>query len=108
MKETNDDMRTTIIIAILALLAMPLLAEDGAALFKAKCAMCHGPDGSGQTPVGKSLKVRNLGSADVQKQSDEELMKTILDGKNKMPANKGKLSEAELKALVAHIRTLKK
>jgi cytochrome c6 len=108
MKETNDIMRTTIIIAILALLAMPLLAEDGAALFKAKCAMCHGPDGSGQTPVGKSLKVRNLASADVQKQSDAELMKTILDGKNKMPANKGKLSEAEVKALVAHIRTLKK
>ena len=101
-------MRTTIIIAVLALLAMPLAAEDGAALFKAKCAMCHGPDGSGQTPVGKSLKVRNLGSADVQKQSDAELSKTILDGKNKMPANKGKLSDAEVKALIAHIRTLKK
>ena len=101
-------MRTTIIIAVLALLAMPLAAEDGAALFKAKCAMCHGPDGSGQTPVGKSLKVRNLGSADVQKQSDAELSRTIVDGKNKMPANKGKLSDAEVKALIAHIRTLKK
>ena len=95
-------------IAILALLAMPLAAEDGAALFKAKCAMCHGPDGSGLTPVGRSLKVRNLGSADVQKQSDAELSRIILDGKNKMPANKGKLSDAEVKALIAHIRTLKK
>ena len=101
-------MRTTITIAVLALLAMPLAAEDGAALFKARCAMCHGPDCSGQTPVGKSLKVRNLGSADVQKQSDAELSKTILDGKNKMPANKGKLSDAEVKALIAHIRSLKK
>lgn len=101
-------MRTTIILAILALLAMPLLAEDGAALFKARCAMCHGPDGSGQTPVGKSLKARNLGSDEVQKQSDAELSKIILYGKGKMPANKGTLTDAEVKALIAHIRSLKK
>jgi mono/diheme cytochrome c family protein len=108
MKETDHDMKTTIAFAIVALLAMPLLAEDGAALFKARCAMCHGPDGSGQTPVGKSLKLRDMHSAEVQKQSDAELMKIILDGKGKMPANKGKLTDAEVKALVEHIRTFKK
>ena len=101
-------MKTTINLAILALLAMPLLAEDGAALFKAKCAMCHGPDGSGQTPMGKTLKLRDMHSADVQKQTDAELTKIITDGKNKMPANKGKLTDAQIKELVAHIRTLKK
>ena len=102
-------MKTFTTLAVVALVAMPLLAaEDGAALFKARCAMCHGPDGSGQTPVGKSLKVRNLGSAEVQKQSDADLTKIILDGKDKMPANKGKLTDAEVKALIAHIRSLKK
>src|SRR5437763_11645793 len=101
-------MGTTMTIAILALLAMPLAAEDGAALFKARCAMCHGPDGSGLTPVGKSLKVRNLRSADVQKQSDAELAKIISNGKGKMPAMKANLSGADIRTLVAHIRTFKK
>jgi cytochrome c6 len=97
------------ILAAGMLLAAPLLAdEDGAELFKARCAMCHGPDGSGRTPVGKSLKVRNLQSDEVQKQSDAELSKVIMDGKGKMPSNKGTLSEAQIKALIAHIRSLKK
>src|SRR6266498_1837714 len=104
-------MRITIVLALLALIATPLLADatpDGASLFKAKCAMCHGPDGSGQTPMGKSLKIRSLGSADVQKQTDAELTNIITNGKNKMLAYKGKLSAEEIKALVGHIRSLKK
>ena len=81
---------------------------DGAAIFKAKCAMCHGPDGAGQTPMGKNLKVRALGSADVQKQTDAELTKWISDGKGKMPAYKGKLTPADIDAVLGFIRTLKK
>jgi mono/diheme cytochrome c family protein len=80
---------------------------DGAALYKAKCAACHSPDGSGTSPMGKKLGVRDLGSADVQKQSDAELAKITSDGKNKMPAFKGKLSDEEIAALVKHIRTFK-
>jgi len=81
---------------------------DGAAVYKAKCAMCHGPDGAGQTTMGKNLKVRALGSADVQKQTDAALAKWIADGKGKMPAYKSKLSADEIAALVDFIRTLKK
>jgi cytochrome c6 len=101
-------MKTTIILAVLALLATPLLADaDGAGIFKAKCAMCHGPDGSGQTAMGKSLKIRPLGSADVQKQTDAELINIVTNGKGKMLAYKGKLSADEIKAAVGFIRTLK-
>ena len=82
--------------------------SDGAALYKAKCAMCHGPDGAGQTTMGKNLKLRALGSAEVQKQTDAELVKWIADGKGKMPAYKGKLTPADIDAVVAFIRTLKK
>ena len=104
-------MKTSIILAILALLATPLLADatpDGGAIFKAKCAMCHGPDGSGQTAMGKSLKIRALGSADVQKQTDAELTNIVANGKNKMLGYKGKLTPEEIKAVVGFIRTLKK
>lgn len=81
---------------------------DGAALYKSKCAMCHGADGAGQTPMGKNMKLRDLRSADVQKQTDAELAKWIADGKGKMPAYKSKMSADEINALVAFIRTLKK
>jgi mono/diheme cytochrome c family protein len=104
-------MKMTVVIALLVLIATPLLADatpDGAAIFKAKCAMCHGPDGSGQTAMGKSLKIRALGSADVQKQTDAELTNIVTNGKNKMLAYKGKLTPEEIKVVVGFIRTLKK
>ena len=95
-------------ILIAAPTAMAGGGPDGAAIYKSKCAMCHGPDGAGQTPMGKNMKLRDLRSAEVQKQTDAELVKWIADGKGKMPAYKGKLTPAEIDALVAFIRTLKK
>src|ERR1700678_2043342 len=81
---------------------------DGAGDFKAKCAMCHGADGSGSTATGKALKVRDLGSADVQGQTDAQLTEIVTNGKNKMPAYKGKLTDDQIKGLVAYIRSLAK
>jgi mono/diheme cytochrome c family protein len=79
-------------------------APGAAEIYKAKCAACHGPDGSGQTTVGKSLKVRDLRSAEVQKQADTDLQTAITEGKGKMPAYKAKLSVADIASLVAYIR----
>ena len=81
---------------------------DGGALFKAKCAMCHGPDGAGKTPMGQKLNVRDLRSAEVQKQSDADLTHLIGQGKGKMPAFGKSLNEDQIKSLVAHIRELGK
>jgi len=83
-------------------------AADGAAVYKAKCASCHAADGSGSTSMGKAMKLRDLGSPEVQKQTDAELLTVTADGKAKMPAYKGKLTDEELKAVVAHMRTFKK
>lgn len=94
--------------ALLVIGAMPALAggaADGAAVFKAKCAMCHGADGK---KVNKATGVRDLTSAEVQKQSDADLVKITADGKGKMPAYKSKLSADEITAVVAHIRALAK
>ena len=49
--------------------ALSTCFADAAADYKAKCATCHGPDGKGDTAMGKTMKVKDLGSADVQKQS---------------------------------------
>ena len=97
------------IVATLSLaLAIPALASpNGAALYKAKCTSCHGANGSGQTPVGKSMKLRDLRSAAVQKQTDLELTKVISGGKGKMPPFGKTLSTKDIQALIAHLRTLK-
>jgi mono/diheme cytochrome c family protein len=81
---------------------------DGAGDFKAKCAMCHGADGSGSTATGKALKVRDLGSTNVQGQTDAQLTEIITNGKDKMPAYKGKLTDDQIKGLVVYIRSLAK
>ena len=93
---------------LLVLSVSSLFAADGAALFKAKCAGCHGPDGAAQTAVGKNLKIRGFGEADVQKMSDADLAKMIEEGKGKMPAFKGKLTGEDITALVKQIRSFKK
>jgi cytochrome c6 len=103
----------TILRASLAVLALALVFStytfaDGGADFKAKCAMCHGATGAGDTVMGKNLKLKDLGSAEVQKQSDADLTTTISGGKGKMPAYKGKLTDAQISDLVKYVRTLKK
>jgi mono/diheme cytochrome c family protein len=98
--------------AILALVAIALMAispvlsaEDGAATFKAKCAMCHGANGEGKA------KNPALNSADVKKMSDADLTTMIAEGgkdKKPMHAFKAKgLTDEQIKALVSHIRSLK-
>lgn len=84
------------------------IRADGAGDFKAKCAMCHGADGTGSTATGKALKVRDLGSADVQGQTDAQLNDIVTNGKGKMPAYKGKLTDDQIKELVGFIRSLAK
>ncbi len=84
-----------------------MAGTPAADVYKAKCAMCHGADGSGNTAMGKKYNLKSLGSPEVQKQSDAQLTEIITKGKDKMPAYDGKLSADEIKGLVAFIRTLK-
>jgi mono/diheme cytochrome c family protein len=97
-----------LLVALTLVMSAPAQAQDAASLFKSKCAMCHGPDGGGDTPTGKAMKVRDLRSADVQKQTDAELTAVITNGKNKMPAYKGKLDDGQIKQLVGFVRDLAK
>lgn len=82
--------------------------DAGATLFKQKCAACHGADGKGDTSMGKTMKVRDLGSADVQKQTDAQLTDIIVNGKGKMQPYKGKLTEDQIKQAVSFVRSLAK
>ncbi|HUK54333.1 MAG TPA: cytochrome c [Candidatus Binatia bacterium] len=93
---------------VMLLISPAVWADDSATVFKSKCAMCHGPDGKGETPTGKAMKVSNLASDEVQKKTDAQLTETTTNGKNKMPAFKGKLTDEQIKDLVKFIRGLAK
>jgi mono/diheme cytochrome c family protein len=100
-------------IAVLSLLsvsmAIPAIGQQtGEATYKAKCAMCHGADGTGNTPVGKSMKLRSLKSAEDIKATDAELFKDTKSGVGKMQGYAGKLTDAQIQDVVTYIRTLQK
>jgi mono/diheme cytochrome c family protein len=85
------------------------LAADAGANWTQHCASCHGKDGSGSTMMGKKLSVKDYRDAAVQGSfTDAEAVKAIKDGKGKMKPFAEKLSEADIKALVAYVRSLKK
>lgn len=92
----------------LGLVSVSAKAQDAAALYKTKCAACHGADGQGDTAVGKTNKIRDLSSAEVQQQSDADLTTIISAGKGKMPAYGKSLKPDQVKDLVAYIRSLAK
>ena len=92
----------------LVFLPSPAKADNTAeATYKAKCAMCHGADGKGETATGKTLKAKDFASDEVQKQSDADLSAVISGGKGKMPAYKT-LTPDQVKDLTAYVRAFGK
>jgi cytochrome c6 len=92
----------------MTLAAGPAAGQGNAAggdVYKAKCATCHGQDGSGNTPVGKSLQVADLRSDAVQSKSDAELIQSVTEGKGNMPGFKGNITDDEIHAVVKFVRT---
>ena len=94
---------TLLACALSAACAAPAVAQDAAATYKSKCAVCHGPDGKG----GK-MGTRDFASPEVKAQSDTQLTEIITKGKGKMPPYGGKLKDTEVKDLVIYIRSLAK
>jgi cytochrome c551 len=93
------------VVTLTAALALSLtstaFAADGAALFKAKCGICHGADGQGK--IGPALKGTSLSADDIV-----EMLTKGNDAK-KPPHKKpiAGLSAEEIKAVADHVKTLK-
>jgi mono/diheme cytochrome c family protein len=98
------------IILLAALIAVPAFAQGaGADTYKAQCAKCHGADGLAATPMAKAMKVLSFKDPAMVKASDAQFIASTTDGKGKMmPAYKGKLTDAQIKDVIAYIRTLQK
>ena len=98
----------------MALAALSARAGDAKAIYADSCAKCHGADGKGDTKMGQRLGVKDYSTAAVQDAlKDDVAFKSIKeglktkDGKTAMKPADG-LSDDDIKALVAYMRTFKK
>ena len=109
-------MKTALILAVSVLIAssMSLRAADAKANWDANCVQCHGKDGKADTKMGKTLNAKDLTDPKVQAAfTDAKATESIKNGvkengKTTMKAFGDKLNDADIKALVAYVRTLKK
>ena len=93
-------------IAVALFILIPNLswaADDGATLYKAKCAMCHGPDAAGKP----AAKIPSLISDEAKKMSDADLAKAVTE-KGKHPSTVKSLPADQVKAIVSYVRSLQK
>ena len=104
----------TVSIAIMAVSALSATAADAKATYEKDCAKCHGTDGKGETKMGKKMGAKDYTDAKVQDEmKDEAACKAIKeglkdkDGKKLMGPAEG-MSDDDIKALVAYMRTFKK
>jgi mono/diheme cytochrome c family protein len=92
-----------------AAIAIPAFAQSGTDTYKSKCLMCHGVDGLAATSVGKAMKVTSFKDPAVLKTSDAQMFAIIKNGKGaNMKPFAGKLTDDQIKSVVAYIRTLQK
>ncbi len=92
--------RIAFALAALAL-AGSALAADAAGVFASKCFACHGKDGKG-TAVGKKMGAPDLTTLT---KSEADLAQSIANGKGKMAAYKGKISDEEIQALAKYVKS---
>jgi mono/diheme cytochrome c family protein len=103
-----------IALTLLVVSTLSVAAADPKALWDANCAQCHGKDGRADTKMGKQVSAKDLTDPKVQAGfSDAKATQSIKEGvkengKTTMKAFGGKLTDDEIKALVAYVRTLKK
>src|SRR5262245_4264731 len=91
----------------------PPMDEDalGAKVYADRCVLCHGPEGKGDgvAAAGLNPKPRNHTDGKYMKsRTDDELIGVIKNGKGGMPAWGSVLSEAEIHAVLKHVRSLAK
>ncbi|HYG24093.1 MAG TPA: cytochrome c [Verrucomicrobiae bacterium] len=100
-------------IAMASLTAWTASGADGKAMYDEQCAKCHGKEGKGDTKMGQKLGAKDYSTAKAQGEfTDEAGVKAIRDGlkdkDGKVLMKPSEVTEADAKAMIAYMRTLKK
>ena len=85
----------------------PALPVDPAALYAQMCVRCHGVDGRGDPEMKKTMAVRDFSDPAFQaRATSDDLARTIMAGKNQMPAFGGLMSTPKIQSLSGYVRRL--
>jgi len=105
---------TGAIVTVAMFAATSLFAADGKALYEKNCAKCHGADGKGDTKMGKKLEAKDYSTAKAwEGLTDAAAIKSVKEGlkdksgKEIMKPTEG-VTEADAKAIIDYMKTLKK
>ncbi len=99
--------RSSIVLAAAVLMAGVFsFAQDGAATYKAKCQMCHGPTGTPSAGMAKAMGIKPASDPSIQALKVADIEAVVKNGKGKMKPIAG-LSDAQVKDVAAFFKTLK-
>jgi mono/diheme cytochrome c family protein len=82
--------------------------SSGADIYKAKCQSCHGAEGTPNPGIAKMMGVKPVSDPSVKSLSEATMIADTTNGKGKMPAFKGKITDAQIKDSVEYFRSLAK
>lgn len=101
--------RFGVALAVTVLMASAVsFAQSGEATYKAKCQSCHGSDGVPNPGIAKMMGVKPVTDPAVKSMTEAQMILATANGKGKMPAFKGKLTDAQIKDSVEYFRSLAK
>lgn len=95
-----------VLAAAVSLAGVMCFAQDGAATYKAKCAMCHGPSGTPNPNMAKAMGIKPVSDPSIQALTVAQISATVKNGKGKMHPIAG-LSDAQVKDVAAYFKSLK-
>ena len=97
------------LVGLLAAAIAPAIAQSaGTDVYKTKCQSCHGAQGTPNPGIAKAMGVKPANDPSVKSSSEAQMITDTTNGKGKMPAFKGKLTEAQIKDSVEYFRSLGK
>ena len=103
-------MRSELVLALVVAVAgsVGFAQSAGEAVYKAKCQSCHGSTGTPNPGIAKTMGVKPTNDADYKKMTEDQMIASVKNGKGKMTAFAGKLTDQQIKDAVTYFRSLGK
>lgn len=103
----TKSLRSQILLAATVLLACGMsFADDGAATYKSKCAMCHGAAGTPSAAMSKAMGIKPVSDPAMKALTVEQISAAVKNGKGKMKPIAG-LTDPQVKDVANYFKSLK-
>jgi mono/diheme cytochrome c family protein len=104
-KRTRSKLVLALVVAVAG--SMGFAQSGGEAVYKANCQSCHGSTGTPNPGIAKAMGVKPATDPDYKKASEADMIAAVKNGKGKMKAFSGKLTDDQIKDAVGYFRSFK-